>query len=197
MLMGQGAVAGDEGWTALSRSQTIEYIWGRECPNLMGRGFLALAGMPALRGIAVSCKQVDDAALAVLPRFPALRDLVPMDVNDSGFRHVGACEGLERLWCMYCQETGDAATEQIASLAHLKLYYAGKTRITDRSLEILVGMASLEQVEFWQCSGITDAGVALLAGLPKLREVILDGMPGVTRAAVGMFPAGVRVNYTG
>ena len=126
MLMGQGAVAGDEGWTALSRSQTIEYIWGRECPNLMGRGFLALAGMPALRGIAVSCKQVDDAALAVLPRFPALRDLVPMDVNDSGFRHVGACEGLERLWCMYCQETGDAATEQIASARALEVVLCRK-----------------------------------------------------------------------
>src|SRR5580765_4426687 len=48
MLMGQGAVASDTGFEALSRSQTIEYIWGRECPNLTGHGFTALASMPAL-----------------------------------------------------------------------------------------------------------------------------------------------------
>jgi len=95
MLMGQGAVASDDGFAALSRSQTIEYIWGCECPNLGGRGFTALAAMPALRGLAVSCKNVDDTSLSALPSFPALRALMPMDVLDEGFRHVGRCERLE------------------------------------------------------------------------------------------------------
>src|SRR5439155_23269020 len=103
MLMGQGTVAGDAGFAALSRSKTIEYIWGRECPNLTGRGFAALAAMPALRGLAVSCKNVDDASLSALPSFAALRGLMPMDVPDEGFRHVGRCENLESLWCMYCR----------------------------------------------------------------------------------------------
>jgi len=197
MLMGQGAVAGDDGFAALSRSQSIEYIWGRECPNLGGRGFAALATMPALRGIAVSCNKVDDVSLSALPRFPALREFMPMDVPDAGFRHVGRCESLEGLWCMYCQETGDAATEHIAGLSRLKTYYAGKTRITDRSLEILGRLASLERLEFWQCFGITDAGVAHLAGLPLLHEITLDGLPNVTREAVALFPAQVRVSYSG
>jgi hypothetical protein len=197
MLMGQGAVASDEGFLALSHSQTIEYIWGRECPNLGGRGFAALAEMPALRGIAVSCKNVDDASLSALPHFPALRDLMPMDVPDEGFRHVGRCEYLEGLWCMYCRETGDAATQHIAGLSRLKTYYAGKTRITDRSLEILGRMASLERLEFWQCAGLTEAGMAYLAGLPRLREITLDGLPNVTREAVALFPAQVRVSYAG
>jgi hypothetical protein len=197
MLMGQGAVAGDDGFAALSRSQTIEYIWGRECPNLAGRGFAALASMPALRGIAVSCKNVDDASLAALPRFPTLRELMPMDVPDAGFRHVGRCEYLEGLWCMYCRDTGDAATEHIAGLSRLKTYYAGKTGITDRSLEILGRMTSLENLEFWQCAGLTDTGVAHLAGLPRLREIGFDGLPNVTRQAVSLFPAHVRVSYSG
>lgn len=80
MLMAQGTVAGDDGFAALSRSRTIEYIWGRECPNLTGRGFAALAGMPSLRGLAVSCKNVDDAALSTLTRFPALTQLMPTSV---------------------------------------------------------------------------------------------------------------------
>ncbi len=196
MLMGQGTVASDRGFAALSRSQTIEYIWGRECPNLTGRGFAALSTMPALRGLAVSCKLVDDAALALLPRFPALRELMPMDVTDEGFRHVGRCEALEGLWCMYCRDTTDAATEHIAGLAKLKTYYAGQTKITDRSLDILSRMPSLENLEFWNCAGITNAGVAQLAALPGLREISVDGCQQVTPEIIALFPAHVRVRHS-
>lgn len=197
MLMGQGAVAGDDGFEALSASRTIEYIWGRGCPNLGSRGFSALASLPSLRGIALGCRNVDDTALSALPRFPALRELMPMDVSDAGFVHVGRCENLEALWCMYCQETGDEATRHIVGLSRLKTYYAGKTRITDRSLEILGRMTSLERLEFWQCAGITDSGMAHLAALPKLREINLGGLAGVTRAVMRLFPARVRVDYSG
>jgi hypothetical protein len=192
MLMAQGTVATDRGFEELSRSQTIEYIWGRECPNLMGPGFSSLASMPALRGLAVSCKNVDEAALSRLPEFQALRALMPMDVNDDGFRHVGRCQKLENLWCMYCQETGDVSTEHIEGLA-LKTYYAGHTRITDRSLEILGRMDSLEKLEFWECGGLTDAGAAHLARLPVLREVSFDGLVRVTRDVIRLFPERVRV----
>jgi ankyrin repeat protein len=196
MLMGQGAVATDDGFATLSRSQTIEYIWGRKCPNLGSRGFAALAAMPALRGLAVSCAQVDDAALSTLPMFPALRQLMPMDVPDEGFRHIGRCEQLDGLWCMYCRDTTDVATEHIAGLPRLKTYYAGQTKITDRSLEILGRMGSLEKLEFWNCHGITDAGVARLAALPQLREVSLDGCPQVTLAAEAFFPPAVQVRVS-
>ena len=196
MLMAQGTVARDAGFAALSRSQTIEYIWGRECPNLTGRGFAALSTMPALRGLAVSCKNVDDEALATLPRFPALTDLMPMDVLDDGFRHVGRSENLEGLWCMYCRDTTDVATEHIAGLTKLKTYYAGQTKITDRSLQILSRMPSLESLEFWNCRGITNAGVALLGALPRLREISVDGCRQVTPDAMTAFPAHVRARYT-
>jgi hypothetical protein len=194
MLMAQGTVASDEGFVALSRSQTLEHLWGRECPNLTGRGFAAMADMPALKGLAVSCKQVDDASLSSLPRFPALQFLMPMDVSDDGFRHVGRCERLESVWCMYCRDTGDLATEHIAGL-RLKYYYAGKTKITDRSLEILGRMTSLEKIELWQTAGVTDVGMAALARLPRLREIGISDLPRVTRRGLGVFPPRVRVDY--
>jgi len=195
MLMGQGAVATDAGFEALSRSPTIEYLWGRDCPNLTGRGFAALANMPSLRGLAVSCKNVDDASLSRFADFPALRELLPMDVNDAGFRHVTHCENLEALWCMYCRDTGDAATSHLAGMTQLKKYYAGKTKITDHSLEILGRMESLESLEFWQCAGLTTQGMSHLARLPQLREITLEGLPNVARQAVSVFPAQVRVRY--
>jgi hypothetical protein len=196
MLMGQGAVATDTGFEALSRSKSIEYIWGRECPNLTGRGFASLARMPALKGLAVSCKNVDDDALSTLPAFPSLREFMPMDVPDAGFRHIGRCENLEALWCMYCRDTGDEATANIAGLSNLKTYYAGKTNITDRSLEILGRMRSLERVELWQCAGLTGQGVSHLANLPNLREISLVGLPNITRQASAVFAPQVRVKYS-
>jgi hypothetical protein len=195
MLMAQGTVATDEGFAALSRSPTVEYIWGRECPNLHGRGFAALADMPALKGIGVSCKFVDDAALASLPRFPALTWLLPMDVSDQGFRHVGRCTQLEKLTCMYCRDTGDVATSYIAGLYRLKHYYAGQTQITDRSLEILGSMTSLEEVELSACADISNAGLIRIARLPQLKKVSLDATARVTRAGIAVFPSHVRVDF--
>lgn len=191
----QGTVATDAGFEALSRSRTIESLWGRECPHLGSRGFVALSKMPSLRGLGVSCRNVDDAALSSLPEFPALRELTPIDVTDDGFRHVGRCDALERLTCMYCRETTDAATEHIAGL-RLKYYYAGLTQITDRSLEILGRMPSLEQVDLYECAKVTDQGLTFLAALPRLREVHLDGLSGVTLEGTRVFPEHVRVMYS-
>lgn len=194
MLVIQGTVATDEGFETLSESRTIEFIWGRECPKLTGRGFQALSRMPSLRGLGVSCKRVDDAALAVLPHFPALTEFMPMDVPDIGFRHVGRCEKLEKLWCMYCRETGDAATEHIAGL-NLASYYAGMTQITDRSPEILAKMTSLEVVELWETKNVTDAGLAHLSKLPRLRRIEITGLPSITWDGTKVFSQSVQVAW--
>ena len=63
-LRAQGTVATDDGFETLSGSRTLESLWGRECPNLGSRGFMALSKMPALRSLGVSCKNVDDHALS-------------------------------------------------------------------------------------------------------------------------------------
>jgi hypothetical protein len=151
--------------------------------------------MPALEAFGIGCKNVDDAALSTLPDFPALREITPIDFQDDGFRHVGRCRQLERLTCMYCRETGDAATGHIEGL-RIKYYYAGLTQITDRSLEILGRMPSLEQVDLYECQHVTDAGLPFLAALPRLQEVHLDGLPRVTHAGTQVFPDRVRVYYS-
>jgi hypothetical protein len=96
---------------------------------------------------------------------------------------------------MYCRETGDVATGHIEGLG-IKYYYAGLTQITDRSLEILGRMATLEQVDFYECAHVTDAGLPFLAGLPRLQEVHLDSLPGVTLEGTRVFPERVRVYYS-
>jgi hypothetical protein len=119
-----------------------------------------------------------------------------MDVRDDGFRHVGRCEQLEALECMYCKATTDIATGHIAGLNTLKSYRAWSTRITDRSLEILGRMTSIERLLFYDCIGVTDGGLAFLAGLPRLREVNLASLPNITPEGLEVFPVNVRVNIS-
>ena len=191
----QESVATDEGFVALAKSQTIEGIWGRVCANFGSRGFLAFSRMPSLRSLGIGCRNVDDAALAKLPDFPALRELTPVDFQDDGFRHVGKCRNLERLTCMYCRETGDGATQYLHGLG-IQYYYAGLTQITDRSLEILGGLPALEKAEFYECLKVTDTGLPFLARGPKLQEVHLDGCPGVTLGGTRVFGPEVRVYHS-
>jgi hypothetical protein len=191
-LGAQDTTAGDDGFVALGRSRTIEYIWGRRCHNLRRRGFLALSDMPALRALSVSCKSVDDEGIAALPRFPALRELMPMDVPDAGYRHIGRCRDLESLVLMYCRDTTDAATEHITGLTRLTSYFNSFTTITDRTPALLATMPSLERVGFDGCHGLTDAGIAQLARLPRLKEVSVQGRR-LTDAVTRAFPPGVSV----
>ena len=190
----QESVATGAGFEALSRSQTLEDIWGRECPHFDSRGFRALGRLPALRSLGIGCRHVDDAALATLPDFPSLRELTPIGFTDEGFRHIGRCALIERLTCMYCRETGDAATAHIVHLP-LTYYYAGLTRITDHSLELLGRISTLEKIELYECKRPTDGGLPHLAALPNLQEVHFTTLPGVTLEGTKIFPPRVRVYY--
>jgi hypothetical protein len=128
----------------------------------------------------------------MLREFPALRELMPMDIPDAGYRHIGRCERLEALTLMYCRDTTDAATEHITGLRHLLKYFNSYTTITDRTPELLSTMDSLESVTFDTCHGLTNAGVARLARLPRLRELRVSGR-GVTPEVRAAFPARVEV----
>jgi len=135
---------------------------------------------------------VDDEGIATLPSFPALRELMPMDIPDAGYRHIGKCTELESLVLMYCRDTTDAATERITGLSKLSYYFNSYTTITDRTPELLSSMDSLERVTFDTCHGLTNAGVAKLARLPRLKRVDVSGR-GVSSALIGAFPSSVRV----
>lgn len=195
-LMCQDSTAGDDGFSALARSGTLEYLWGRRTHRLGAKGFRALSTMPALAHLSTSCLNVPDEALAAFPDFPALVELMPMDVPDAGYRHIARCDRLERLVLMYCRETGDEATAHITRLPRLRSYFASYTRITDRTPALLAGMATLERITFDSCIGLTDRGVAALAALPRLERLDVGGMPHVTAAVAARFPPGVRVRHS-
>jgi Leucine Rich repeat len=194
-LLCQDTTASDAAWAALGASQSIESIWGRRCHGLGDRGFTALSRMPKLARLSVSCLNVSDTALAALPAFPALRELMPMDIPDDGYRHIGACNDLDSLVLMYCRNTTDAATRHITRLPKLVSYFASYTQITDETPRRLSGMDSLERVTFDSCAGLTDDGVVALARLPRLTRVRLSGQR-LTADVKSRFPADVTVHFS-
>lgn len=191
----QDTPASDAAWAELGASRSIEAIWGRRCHGLGDRGFAALSRMPRLAKLSVSCLNVSDAALAALPDFPSLRELMPMDIPDAGYRHIGKCHALESLVLMYCRSTTDVATSHITQLPHLRQYFASYTQITDETPRLLSGVDSLEEITFSACAGLTDAGVGALARLPRLRVLSVSGR-GVTPDVASHFPSSVTVHYS-
>ena len=187
----QDTVAGDDGFEALAGCATLESLWGRRCHNLGRRGFVALARLPKLARLSVSCLNVDDAGVSALPSFPALKELMPMDIPDAGYRHIGKCAGLESLVLMYCRDTTDRATEQIVNL-RLTSYFNSYTTITDRTPELLSGMESLERITFSACNNLTNAGLLKLVRLPRLSELRASGLA-LSPDAAAAFPPRVRV----
>lgn len=194
-LMCQDTIAGDDGFGAVAESSSIEFIWGRRSNNLTAAGFARLSGMPQLRGLAVGCRNVGERGLQMLPDFERLTEFMPIGVVDDGFRHIGRCERLEALHCMYCPTITDRATELIGGLPHLREYQAWGTQATDQTLCVLGTMRSIEQVRFTGCLFVTDAGLPALAQLPNLKSVALEGLPGVTVEGAAALPPHVRVNY--
>jgi hypothetical protein len=189
----QDSVATDAGWVALGASRSIEYIWGRRCHGLRTDGFAALSRVPTIRALSVSCLNVEDRGIALLPQFPALRELMPMDVPEAGYRHLGRCTELDSLVLMYCRDTTDAATEHLAGLPKLTKYFVSYNLSTDRTPEVLSQVASLEDVTFDMCPGITDAGIQHLRRLPRLRSLRTAG-PQITAAAGAGFGPEVKVS---
>lgn len=191
----QDTTASDAAWAELGASRSIEAIWGRRCHGLGDRGFAALSRMPRLTKLSVSCLNVSDAALAALPHFPSLRELMPMDIPDAGYRHIGKCHALESLVLMYCRSTTDVATSHLTQLPTLRKYFASYTQITDETPRLLSGVESLEEITFSACAGLTNAGVGALARLPRLRVLRVSGS-GVTPDVASPFPAHVTVHYS-
>jgi hypothetical protein len=191
LLIGRDDAVTDDALVALSRSATIQHLACGDTHGVGGRGFAALSAMPLLVGLAIGCRNVEDEALAMLPRFPSLRSFVPRSLPDDGFRHVARCIDLEAL--ALHRETTDAATIHIARLPNLKSFSGGGSNITDRSLAILADMPSLESIDLHGCAAITDAGVSRLAALPRLTTLIVYDCPRVTNAGTATFPSRVRV----
>jgi hypothetical protein len=57
-------------------------------------------------------------------------------------------------------------------------------------------MASLEQIELYECLHVTNAGLAFVSKLRRLRQFDVSGSPGVTLEGTRVFPSSATVRYS-
>jgi hypothetical protein len=75
--------------------------------NLRGDGIRALAKLPKLAALRLSCFDVDDATMAAVARFPALRSLrieLVLGFAGEGMRAIAAAPRLEELTIAHCPQ---------------------------------------------------------------------------------------------
>ncbi|MBI2298229.1 MAG: hypothetical protein HYU66_04630, partial [Armatimonadetes bacterium] len=175
----QDMVSGDDGFFALSRCSTLEWIGGRFCQRITDRGYAALARLPRLRSLDLGGRRVSDQAMAAMVDAPALAELTPHLFGDAAFEHIARLPWLTKLGNMYNRDTTDAATRCLRGHPRLTWYGAYGTQITDESLRILAELPAIETVEFTNCDHLTDAGLRELARAPRLKRVAVGSCPRV------------------
>ena len=90
-LRSQESVATDDGLRGAGQVADARGHLGARVPELRQPRLRRVLEDAVAAGLGISCKNVDDAALATLPDFPALRELTPIGFQDDGFRHIGRC----------------------------------------------------------------------------------------------------------
>jgi hypothetical protein len=149
---------------------------------------------PDLRSFSLSNCYVTDHGLSQLEKNSRLRglNLISIPVTDEGMRSIGKLPDLSRLWLQNLPIT-DAGLDHLSRLPlndvmlirskitdeGFRRFATGKsfrvlcvwgTSITDRSLEGIRGMTSLEHLDI-EWTGITDEGLKVLETLPSLKNL--------------------------
>ncbi|MFM7108585.1 MAG: hypothetical protein ACKOZU_08315, partial [Planctomycetaceae bacterium] len=121
------------------------------CQGFGTEGVLALAGLPLARLTLRDLPDVDDAALAVLEKLPALRRLYLHElagVGDEGLARLAAARDLEVLDIWSLPRMTDATAAVIAGLPNLREVSIRETGVTEQSLAAIAALPKLESLTF-------------------------------------------------
>jgi hypothetical protein len=159
-------------------------------------GFAELAALRELDRLSVSVTALDDDALQVLPKLPALRVLELTGVRsfaDRGAEAIAACTGLRRLSLRCCDQLGSGSLARLGALTALEeLDLSEVPGVDDAALLALRSLAQLRELDLNKTS-VTARGTAALAGMHALRTLHLDDCKGIDDDALLQVPVGVEV----
>src|SRR5438876_9682156 len=101
-------------------------------------------------------------------------DLSLTRISDRGLRALKAAPGLEELNLYFAELITDEGTAVVRGWKHLKSLDLRGTKITDSTLEFLVGVPTLERLDIgW--AQITDTGLEHLTALNNLHWLTMGG----------------------
>lgn len=150
--------------------------------GITGRGLQGIGELSRLTTLDLrACPNVDDDAVSWLPRLQALSgfDLSkwiddPCTITDLTLGHLGGLEYLESVTLEGCARITDGGVARLGSLANLTtLGLARASGLTDRSLDVVLGLQKLESLDI-NNSPFRDPALERVASLPKLVSLDLE-----------------------
>ncbi len=165
-------------------------ILGLSYQDISDAGVKQLAGHPRLRVLSLYNTDVTVDGFDALAELPALRKLNlgkwggRLERAEQGMPKLAALRHLEHLELPEgLSDAGVAWMGNMGSLRHLRIGSSDRAPLTDRALEQLARLQSLEHL-FIGGLGFTDRGIASLSGLTRMKSLRLFAAPGMTNAGL-------------
>lgn len=146
-----------------------------------------LSQFPALRNLDLSDCGVTNKGLRSCRDMPYLEDLhlgMSYGIGNSGMRHLRGLASLRSLNLSDLAGVTNAGLAALQELPNLQRLYLWGTRISDRGIEHLQGMPSLDVLEMPDT--ITDTGLRVLSALPSLRILSVRFNRALTNAGLAV-----------
>lgn len=171
----------EQGWTSLSRLNSLQHLDLRECPVNNAQLTRVAGSMSQLRSLRLSGKAgnclVDDSGMPFLPRLTNLK-LLSLDgvkVGDVGLKDIALCSKLAELYLADTLIT-DVTLGQIALLKEVKKLRLAQTAVSAAGLRQVAGLL-LEELDVSQCASIDDSSCAEIGKMSSLKRLNLWSDP--------------------
>jgi len=170
-----GSPVTDAGLRHLSKLSSLEELYLRG-EGMSDAGLAHLAGLPRLGYLALYSSRFTDRGMAHVKKIPSLRILSFHEgvccITDAGLAHVGEMPKVELLLLDVTGPVTDDGIRHLAKMPSLRKLGIKSPLISDRGLEYLGRIKTLESLTLPQDQhGITDAGLIHLGRLPNLRSL--------------------------
>lgn len=136
------------------------------CQGFGSQGVLDLKGLNLQRLTLRDLPTIDDSALDLLKDLPKLKKLFLHElsgVTDEGLKNLEAAPSIELLDIWSVPKMTDESIDVISKLPNLKELTVRSTAVTDRSIEKLLQIPTLQTLVFKENGAVTEAGLKRLS----------------------------------
>lgn len=168
----------DAGLALATEFPNLERLWLPA--QTTDAGLARVSELAKLRALYIKKTRASDAGLAHLEKLAALRELELGGgaFTNAGLAHVAALPNLEYL-LLWGKQFSDAGMTHLASAPALRILNVSHLDLTNRGVQQIAKIRTLENLSLYDIPGITGAALPYLSELPSLRMLDLSTTSGV------------------
>lgn len=178
LMAGGNSRISDEGLRHISRISSLEELCLRG-EHMSDAGLAYLKKLPNLEYLCLYGSRFTDAGCVHIKEMPSLRILSFHEslcrISDAGLVHIAQMPNLEILCLHGMKNITDEGIACLVKMPSLRRLNIASSQVTDRGLEYLSQIKTLECLELPQDQkGITDRGLEYLSCLPNLKHLSIS-----------------------